>query len=192
LQLDTTSEVTLSFKLRNPINAQPSSPVNIMVSGALPISATRMTNADSANLPLRVVDLPLSQTAVCSSSGCVPGAACNCSGSFTNVPTGRKAYSLKADIQCNGGSGTFNITSPSTAAVQAAVVQPPKTCKLACDIYSPLLNIVDLPTALIGSSVLAFGASVDSVGQDLCMAGMHLKILFTLRYSVETADIVAS
>ena len=173
----------LSFRLRNPKYAQPAYPVNIMVGGSLPISSTKMTNANAGLLPLMVSDLLLSQTALCASSGCSPGGPCNCTGSFTNVPMGRASYVLKADIQCNGGSGTFNITSPSMPAIQSAILQPPPSCKLACDTYRPLLSAVDA-TSLISAGVLAFGASVDTVGQDLCMAGMHLKVLFTLQYSV--------
>ena len=143
-----------------------------------------MTNANNSVLPLMVVDLNVSQTAVCASSGCVPGAPCNCSGSFTNVPVGRRAYSLEANIQCNGGSGIFNITSPSAPAVQSAIVQPSTNCKFACENYSPLLPLVDA-TQLINGQFLAFAVSVDAVGQDFCMAGVHLKILFTLRYSLQ-------
>jgi len=187
-QLDSGTSFELSFQLKNPKYSQPSSPVNIMVGGALPIASTRMTNSNSALLPMQVGNPGISQSAVCASSNCVAGAACSCSGSFTNIPQGRKVYALRADVQCNGGGGSFNITSPQFSSAQLANTffqQPLLTCKASCDIYATLLSRVDVSSQFFGQSTLNFSASVDKVGLDLCMAGIHLKVLFTLEYSSE-------
>lgn len=159
-----------------------------MVGGALPIGSTRMTNANSALLPMQVGTLSMSQSAVCASSNCVAGTPCACSGSFTNVPQGRKVYAVRADIQCNGGGEGYNVTRPEFSGLQlanAGLQQPPTTCRASCDNYAQLLSRVDVSSNFLGQSTLNFGASVDKAGYDLCMAGVHLKVLFTLEYSVE-------
>ena len=127
-------------------------------------------------------DLEISQTAVCQSGTCISGSFCSCSGSFTNIPVGRSVYALSADVQCNGGMGIFNITSPQISSIQSSLQQPPQSCMGACDSYSNLISGIDV-TKLMVSGSLMFGASVNTVGPDLCMAGNQLKVLFTLQYS---------
>ncbi len=159
-----------------------------MVGGALPVGSTRMVNANSALLPLRIGSLSISQSALCASKNCIAGTVCSCSGFFSDIPQGRKVYALKADIQCNGGGETFNITSPEISAEQLANAffeQPPQSCRASCDNYVPLISKIDVSSRLVGQSTLNFGASVNKAGLDLCMAGMHLKVLFTLEYSAE-------
>ena len=103
-------------------------------------------------------------------------------GAFTNIPVGRQVYVLKAEVQCNGGTGMINITSPQISSIQNMIVQPPVSCSGSCDSYSSLVSGVDV-TSLMTSATFSFGASVDKVGPDLCMAGQHLKVVFTLQYS---------
>jgi len=182
-QVTASTSVTISFAISNFLGPQPAQIVNIMASGGLILPSMRMTAASGTAAPMLISDLIFSQTAVCESSGCAPGGICTCSGSFSNIPTGRQLYVLRGDIQCNGGGGgKYNVTAPNLNSVQAALVQPPSSCQGACDARSPILSAVDVTQAVAGGT-LAFGASVDSVGQDLCMAGKHLKVYFTLQYS---------
>jgi hypothetical protein len=95
---------------------------------------------------------------------------------------GRRVYVLKAEVQCNGGGGIFNVSSPALASIQQALLQPPASCSSSCDNYFVLFSGIDVSSVMVAGS-LSLGASVDKVGPDLCMAGKHLKILFTLQYS---------
>ena len=154
-----------------------------MAGGALILQSSRMSGAGGTSSAMLISDLSFSQTAACTSSGCSIGGACMCSGVFFNIPQGRQLYALSAEVQCNGGSrGKYNITAPSLYSVQAAVVQPPISCQGSCDVSSAILLPSDV-TSLATTGGLSFGASVSSVGQDLCMAGQHLKVFFTLQYS---------
>ena len=175
--------VTFSFVVLNFYGPQPAQDVNIMASGGLILPSTRMTRASGMSAPMLISDLSYSQTAVCESSGCIVGAYCSCTGSFSNIPTQRQLYVLRGEIQCNGGrSGRYNVTVPFLSSIQTAIVQPPPSCQRACDNRSTIMPPVEVTQpAKVGS--LAFGASIDVVGQDLCMAGKHLKVYFTLQYS---------
>ncbi len=187
-QLPHDTSFQLSFQLKNPKIPQSSSPVNIMAGGSLPIGSTKMTNANGALLPMQVGNLRISQSAVCASSNCVAGTACSCAGAFFNITQGRKVYALRADVQCNGEGGAFNITSSVISALQLAnglFPQPLPSCKASCDNYTPLLARIDVSSVLTGQDTLNFGVTVDKAGADLCMAGAHLKVMFTLEHSAE-------
>ncbi len=176
--------VKFSFLIRNPVAQQPAQEVNILASGGTVLPSTRMSAASGSAAPLLIRDLSVSQTSACESSGCVAGSMCSCSGTFSNFPVGRQLYVLRAEIQCNGGgSGKFNITSPLMASIQASILQPPKSCQGRCDDKFVMLPPVDV-TQQVASGSLDFGASINTVGQDLCMAGQHLKAWFTLQYSL--------
>ncbi len=153
-----------------------------MASGLLPIGSTKMLAAGGSNSPMLIGDLGISQSTVCESSLCNPGSYCACSGSFSDIPIGRRIYVLKAEVQCNGGGGIFNISSPAIKAIQSALSQPPASCSASCDNYFVLLSGIDVASLMVSGS-LTLAANVDKVGPDLCMAGKHLKVLFTLQYS---------
>ena len=182
MQVDAKYPTTISFSLVNTISAQPSQPVNIMASGLLPIGSTKMLAAGGSNSPMLIGDLGISQSTVCESNLCNAGSYCACLGSFSDIPTGRRVYVLKAEVQCNGGGGNFNISSPAIKSVQSALSQPPASCTASCDAYSVLFSGIDVASLIVTGS-LTLGANVDKVGPDLCMAGKHLKVLFTLQYS---------
>ena len=97
-----------------------------MAGGLLPIGATKISAAGGLSSPMLIGDLEISQTAVCQSGTCISGSFCSCSGSFTNIPVGRSVYALSADVQCNGGMGIFNITSPQISSIQSSLQQPPQ------------------------------------------------------------------
>lgn len=175
--------VTFSFTVSNFFGPQPAQIVNIMASGGLILSSTRMASASGLAAPMLISDLSFSQTAVCESSGCSAGGACACSGSFSNIPSGRQLYVLRGELQCNGGGiGKYNITAPNLSSVQSSIIQPPTLCQNACDTRSTILSPVDVTLAATAGS-LVYGASIDVAGQDLCMAGKHVKVYFTLQYS---------
>ena len=153
-----------------------------MASGLLPIGSTKMLTAGGSNSPMLIGDLGISQSAMCESSLCIPGSYCTCSNSFSDIPVGRRVYVLKAEAQCNGGGGIFNISSPAIRSVQLALLQPPASCVASCDSYFVLFSGIDVTNLMVSGS-LPIGANVDKVGSDLCMAGKHLKVLFTLQYS---------
>ncbi len=153
-----------------------------MASGLMPISSTKMLPAEGSNSPMLIIDLGISQAAMCESSQCIPGNNCACSSSFSDIPNGRRLHVLKAEAQCNGGGGRFNISLPAIGSVQRALLQPPASCVTLCDDYFVLFSGIDV-TDLMVSGYLSLGSNVDKVGSDLCMAGKHLKVLFTLQYS---------
>ena len=182
-QVRASTSVTISFGISNLLGPQPAQVVNIMAGGGLILPSTRMTAASGTAAPMLISDLIYAQTAVCESSGCTAGGSCACSGSFSNIPTGRQLYVLRGDVQCNGGgSGKYNVTAPNLSSIQAVLIQPPSSCQGTCDARSAILPAVDVTQAATGGT-LAYGASIDVVGQDLCMAGKHLKVYFTLQYS---------
>ena len=172
----------VSFSIKNSINVQQGQGVNVLAGGSLPVSSTKMSAAGGQGSPMLIGDLGVSQSIACESSLCTTGAFCGCSASFVAIPTGRKVYALMAEIQCNGGTGLINITSPQSSFIQASLVQPPGTCKGLCDKYFTLISGIDI-TSLVTSGSLLLGASVDRVGNDICMAGKHLRVIFTLQYS---------
>jgi hypothetical protein len=169
--------------LLNSVVPQPAQEVNIYASGGAILPSTRMSGDVGKAAPLFIADLSLLQTSACESSGCTVGTVCSCSGTFSNVPIGRQVYVLRAEIQCNGGgSGKYNITAPIMESIQASILQPPKWCQGRCDDHFTILPPVDV-TQQMASSSLAYGASIDAAGQDLCMAGQHLKAWFVLQYT---------
>jgi len=175
--------VRLSFGLSNGLAPQAAQQVMVLASGSPVVPSTRMTGASGSQAPMLIGQLTLSQSLSCESSGCVVGSPCSCAGGFSGVPVGRQVYSLRAEVQCNGGGGAFNVTAPAVTAIQSFLTQPPAACKGMCDARFALLPPVDVTSAVTQAGGLDFGASVSAAGQDFCMAGKHLKVYFTLQYS---------
>ena len=96
-------------------------------------------------------------------------------------PTGRSVYVLKAELQCNSATNVI-VTVNSVAQSSDVVMQPPQTCKDACQKYHKLFEWLNVASSVSDEGVLSLSVQASSVGTDYCGAGDNLKVLFTLYY----------
>ena len=99
---------------------------------------------------------------------------------MTGIPAGRDVYALKAEYQCNTGANLV-VKVRGVALSRATVVQPPTTCKDACQGYHTLFSWYDLSASSESSSLL-LEVEASNVSADYCGAGHNLKVVFTLVY----------
>jgi len=174
-EINTTEPIIMSFVVKNGRTPQASRNVYIMAGGSSPVGSTLMNGT-----AMSISGLDTTRTALCTCAPAPGASSCQCTTTMTGIPAGRDVYALKAEYQCNTGANLV-VKVRGVALSRATVVQPPTTCKDACQGYHTLFSWYDISASSESSSLL-LEVEASNVSADYCGAGHNLKVVFTLVY----------